>query len=159
MTIDVEEVLRRGGKGLLDLLSYSVFSVQLEPLFVFLAGEFRQAPTAAKALALNDLFCAPGAPGRLRTYEVLEPRELRLRRALDPIREAAARPAPAEDEGEEMTPPVPIPAAHLFDFLVAQLQGLADGPLQQVARQYDPDKTPAENLPGGKMSAGQRSFV
>src|SRR5262249_5604585 len=140
---------------LLELLSYSVYSEQTEPLFVFLVKEYRLAPTAAKALALYDVFCAESALGRIRADAVLPPRDLRLLRAT-----AALRPVPVPEAAGDApaTPPAILPPGYLFDFVVEHLQQQADGPLASIAREYDPAASPTENL-GGRLNASQRYFV
>jgi hypothetical protein len=54
---------------------------------------------------------------------------------------------------------VAIPSAHLFDSVVSHLRGLEGGTMARIARDYDPERTPLENLPGGTMNASQRFFV
>jgi hypothetical protein len=162
--VDLNAVLLRGGTTLLDLLQFCVLSVQPAPLFVFLVQEYRQTPRAASALTLYDIFCAPAAPARLEADVVLAPRDLRLHQAIEAVRRQAAwaaAPPPPVAEGEQPPPRrfVAIPAAHLFDPVVSHLRDLEGGPLAQVCRNYDPERTPLENLPGGKMNAGQRFFV
>jgi hypothetical protein len=160
--VDLEDVLKRGGGELIGLFQYCVYSVQLEPVFVHLVGSYASAPTAAGALALYDAFLIPGAPARLRTLEVLEPQDLRLAtplRALRAMQTAPPPPPPSEeDRGPRRSSPGG-PPRHLFEFIVTHLRGLEDGPLQKVAREYDPALTPHENLPGGRLSATQRYFV
>jgi hypothetical protein len=167
MAVDLEELIRGGGKGLLDLLSFCVVSVQPEPLFLFLAQEYRLAPMAARALALYDVFCAPGASFRLRCEGPLEPHDLRLARALAPVRAQVARaavppPPPPDNEGAALparAPHVDIPSPFLFDHIVDHLRGLQAGPLQSIPLGYDPTRSPVENLPDGRMTASQRFFV
>jgi len=161
---DLDDILRRGGKGQIDLLAYCVFSKQLEPLFVFLAREYRLAPTASRALALHDMFCAPAAPARLQSTEVLEPRDLRLVRSIEALRRSLTPEPPVEGtsaEGEVPAPPPPvaIPPGHLFDTIVAHILAAADGPWASIAVSYDPTREPYANLPGGRMNASQRFFV
>ena len=96
MAVELDDVFRRGGPDLVALLNYCVYSVQPEPLFAFLVREFHFDPTAIRAVTLHDVFCAPGAPARLRAPAVLEPRDLRLRRTIDALRAALVRPAPAQ---------------------------------------------------------------
>lgn len=155
--VDVDEVFRQGGAVLVDFLQYCVLSVQPEPVFALLVREYRAAPTAARALALYDLFCAPGAPARIRAESALPPYDLRLPRGLDPLRQPPPPPAP-EDEGARRTVP-PGPPAYLFDYVVALLRQAPDDRLGAAGRQFDPGRTPLENLPGGRLSAGQRAFV
>jgi hypothetical protein len=158
--VDLEGLFRKGGKELLGLLSFSVCSIQLEPLFVFLAQEYRLAPTAARALALYDVFCTPESPGRIRADAVLPPYDLRLVRDTTPLR-VSLTPAPpgADAPGSPPPPQRPLlPPAYLFDFVVEHLKRQTDGPLQAVAAEYDPERTPAQNL-GGRLNASQRFFV
>jgi hypothetical protein len=159
MPVDVDEALRRGGRGLIDLLQFCVVSGQPEPLFVFLAREYRLRPTAAGALALYDVFCCPGAPARLKADATLPPRDLRLLAAVQALRQACDGARAAAATEAEGPVPLPTPAGHLFDAVVADLTAAPDGPLASVGRQFDPGRTPLENLPGGKMTPGQRAFV
>ena len=148
--VDVQELLDRGGKSLIDLLEYCVFSMQFEVVFAFLAREYRNDPTLPGALALYDVFCKKDAPARLSLESLLPPRDLRLQSDLEPLRGLWERAA---------APPAPRPAKHLFDFLVREAaQGPGDS-LNSVARRYDPGTDPLSNLPGGTMTAGQRAFV
>lgn len=117
----------------------------MEPIFSYLAQDYRNHPTAAKARALYQNFCAAGAPARLRGCKALPPHNLRIERMMAPLLAA-----------EE--PPLPDP--RLFDFIVADLaRPDDDGPLTTLARTFDPARSAYENLPDGKMTAGQRSFV
>src|SRR5262245_38417230 len=158
MVVDLESVLTQGGKNLIDLLRFSVCSMHLEPLFVFLARDYRQAPTAARALALSDVFCSPAAPARIRATAVLEPFDLRLARGISALRrqvEQSRQPPSAKDCSP--TPlPIPVPAPYLFDHVVEHLQQEAGGILLLIARDYDPTKSAVENLPGGRLTPGQR---
>lgn len=163
MPVDLDDVMGRGGADLIGLLQYCVYSVQVEPIFVYLARDYQSAPTAAGAVALYDAFCAPGALARLRTIEVLEPYDLRLARPLLALRALQQAPAvppgqPEEEKGPRRSAPAG-PARNLFEYIVAHLRGLEDGPLQRAARVYDPALTARENLPGGKLNEGQRYFV
>ena len=45
MANDVAEMIKSGGKGLIDLLNFSVLSVPPEPLFVCLVRDSRAGPT------------------------------------------------------------------------------------------------------------------
>ena len=159
MPVDLDDVFRQGGAVLLDLLQFCVLSARLEPVFALLVREYRAAPTAARALALYDLFCAPGAPARIRADAALPPYDLRLPRAIAPLRAALAQQARPRPEEEGPGPAPPRPANYLFDQVVEWLRQRPDGPLQAVGRDFDPDRPPLENLPGGRMSAGQRAFV
>jgi hypothetical protein len=158
VAVDVDEVLRRGGVVLLDFLQYCVLSVQVEPVFALLAREYRMAPTAARALTLYDLFCAPDAPARIRAPAALPPYDLRLPRAVEPLRLPPPPPPADADEGVGTTVPIG-PPNYLFDFVVAQLRQGPSDPLQGAGHKFDPARTPLENLPGGRQTAGQRAFV
>jgi len=49
---------------------------------------------------------------------------------------------------------------YLFDAVVNELTDTAaEETLAAILDHYDPDRSPHENLPGGRMSAGQRAFV
>ncbi|CAN5670188.1 hypothetical protein BH23GEM7_BH23GEM7_12040 [soil metagenome] len=163
-----EEHFTRGGKPLLDLLAFCVMSYRVEALFAFLVREYRMQPTPLRALALFDVFCAPQAPARMRVLEVLPPRNLVFQAELERLRERwiASQPVrlgdvaiePGSDEMGALRPP-PVAPKYVFDFLLAHLQELPEDPIGAAGRQFDPALSPDENLPGGRMSAGQRAFV
>ncbi|HEX7175302.1 MAG TPA: hypothetical protein VF240_08600 [Pyrinomonadaceae bacterium] len=178
MAVNVHEVFARGGKGLIDLLEFCVISVRMDPVFVFLAGEFRTHPTARGAVALYELFCTRDAPARVSALRALPPYNLRLPAAVRPLAESlermrAARDAEAvvlaeteeEDGGEaggveppgELPPPL-FPARYIFDEVVRQLES-GRGQLREVGELYDPTLTPYENLPGRRMTPAQKAFV
>lgn len=175
MAADLNEIFRRGGKPLIDLLEYCVRSARVDPVFVFLAGEYRALPTAAKAVALYHNFCAPGAPARLAAPRALPPYDLSLPAAVrlleesrrEPRPEPEDAPTPVESDGGPPTAddlrgeeaPRPLPARYLFDALVRRLEESRESSWRKVCEQYDPSLGPYENLPGGRMSAAQRVFV
>src|SRR5262245_7443820 len=133
MPVDIDDVLKRGGAELIGLFQFCVYSVQIEPVFVHLAGSYANAPTAAGALALYDAFLAPAALARIRTLEVLEPRDLRLARPLQALRALHnAPPPPPPTSEEEKAPPRSSPGGpprHLFEFIIEHLRAIDDGPL------------------------------
>jgi hypothetical protein len=159
MAIDVEAEFRRGGKTMLDFLAYCVTAYHMEPIFAFLVGEYRTRPTTGRALALFDAFCARSAPARMRLVaEILPPRNVRF------DREMRHRRQPSLASFDTAMPPAapyqpPIPPPYLFDFIIADMAGRADNPVVSPGRRFDPALTPAQNLPGGRMTAGQRAFV
>jgi hypothetical protein len=157
--IDIADTLARGGSGRMDLLRYCVMTITMEPVFLFLAGEYRLRPTHAGALALYDVFCEPRSPARLSAHELLPPRDLALSTGIAQIRERwTAMQAPAQDD--EAPGRVPAgPARSLFDSLVRGVRADANGRLAALVAAYDPRLSAAENLPGGKLNASQRSFV
>jgi len=61
MPADLDALLKGGGKGRTDLLQFAVYSCQPEPLFAFLAGELRLAPSVGRAVAMEDGFRLSGA--------------------------------------------------------------------------------------------------
>ncbi|HEX2828884.1 MAG TPA: hypothetical protein VHP37_21215 [Burkholderiales bacterium] len=159
--IDVADTIARGGRGRVDLLRYCVMSIAMEPLFLFLAGEYRLRPTHAGALALFDVFCDPHSPARLSAHELLPPRELALAAGIAQIRSrwaALQAPRPAEDDQAPRSVPAG-PGRSLFDALVRGVLADANGRIKALSASYDPHLSPAENLPGGRMNASQRSFV
>jgi hypothetical protein len=152
VAIDAARELERGGKILLDFLSYCVMAYRMEPVFVFLAREYRFRPTPAGALALYDAFLAPGADARLTSAAAhLPPGDLRLERELRPFRWA-------DPDSRLAFPAAPVPR-HLFDALVGWILAGEDNPVLRSGLDFDPALTPEANLPGGRMSAGQRAFV
>jgi len=181
VAVNVGEVFARGGKGLIDLLEFCVISVRMDPVFVFLVGEYRTHPTAPGAVALYELFCARDAPARVSALRALPPYDLRLSAAARPLaeslertrdaRDAEAEAAAAEETGEDgggpgvvapsgVLPPPPLfPARYIFDEVVRQLESGRRGQLREVGELYDPTLTPYENLPGRRMTPGQQAFV
>jgi hypothetical protein len=155
----LEQFLASGGRGRIDLLRHCVLSITMEPIFVFLVSEYRQRPTHAGALTLFDVFCAPGAPCRLRADPVLPPRELVLAASIRALRAQwlqlqSARP-PAPEDAVAIT----MPMRGLFDSVVRSVMNDPDAPYTRLACRYDPALTPAENLPDGRMTQAQRLFV
>ena len=146
----------------MGLLEFCVISVKLDPVFAFLVGEFQMHPAAAKAIALYDVFCAPGSRARISVIEALPPRNLQLQEAVEKLRKGyqAARCAESGDAGLEdssIAPPEPLPEKYFFDAVAARVwQGRE---LQSVAESFDPARTPQDNLPNGRLTDGQRLFV
>jgi hypothetical protein len=125
-------------------------------MFVFLTGEFRFRATARGAVALYDQFLAPAAPARVSADDALPPRNPALPATVAPLRAAVNRLAaflPTEDAPDP--PPVPIPAGYLFD----SVAGALGGSVAALAAEFDPDKGPVMSLPGGRMTARQRTWV
>lgn len=159
MSIRLHDVFAAGGKPLIELLDYCVFSVQMDPVFVFLAGEFRMHPACEKALALYDVFCAAGAPARVSADDVLPPLDFRLDRAIEPIRNPPMRIEDPDADEPNLVPSVQTPGKFLFDVVAGELERRPDGAIAAIGRSYDPSRDAQENLPGGKMTAPQRMFV
>jgi len=156
---DVAAILTSGGKERIALLQHCVLSVTMEPIFVFLADEYRLRPTHAGALALYDVFCAPGSPARIRADGVLPPRDLRLATAVGAIRRQCVQlPAPQQPAANREASMI-APFRGLFDFVVESLRQDTAGGLTTLAARYDVTRTPQENLPGGKLTPGQRQFL
>ena len=156
MRTDINEVFSKGDKPLIEFLDYCVRSIQMDLVFMFLVREYHNGPTAAKAAALYDLFCAPNAPGRLSVREVLPPYDVRLREAISLL----TRSTPVSDTDPALQtdfgPPL-LPAKYLFDSVVRELEKRAAA--SSYVRRYKPSRTPLENLPNGKMTQAQRHFV
>ena len=157
--VDITEILERGGAPRHAFLRYCVLSMNMEPMFVFLAQEYRLRPGHAAALALFDVFCARQASARLRAYELLPPRELLVEAAIAGIRAQWTQMQSPEPPDEASAIRLATPSRNLFDAIVRGVLQDANGPLARVSSTYDPALTPEENLPGGKMSEGQRHFV
>jgi hypothetical protein len=157
--VDIAEILTRGGAPRIALLRYCVMAVTMEPVFVFLTQEYRLRPTHAAALALYDVFCAPDAPARIKARAALPPRNLALVAAIRGIRQQwdylqGAGPL-REDAGVSIT----TPYRNLFDPIARSVQSDAEGAFARLELSFDPELSPQENLPGGRMNAGQRHFV
>ncbi len=157
--VNIGEILVKGGEERVALLRYCVISVTMEPLFVFLTHEYRLRPTHLAALALYDVFCAPHAPARLGTLDVLPPRNLALKAAVESIRQQSAHLQSPRAPDDGATVSIATPHRNMFDFVVDSVQGDPTGRFARVGNQYDPGLAPHRNLPGGRMSAAQRHFV
>lgn len=151
MPIDAEREIERGGKVLLDFLTYCVMAFRMEPVFAFLARDFRLHPTPAGAAALYDVFLAPEAGARLHAMAPhLPPRDLRLDREVRRLRPPSPGALPPSE--------VPTPR-HLFDGLLERMREREPSPILLPGQDFDPSLTPEANLPGGRMNPGQRAFV
>lgn len=164
MAVSYSQIMTQGGKTLHDLLSFAVYSVRPDGLFVFLAHEYHLRPTAAAAVALYDLFCAPGSPARLSVDTVLPPQDPRLAAALAPIRFGLDRslapppdPLPEDPPWEPAMPP--LPPNYLFSGLAERLLNDPVGQVVALSSEFDPDRGPFGSLTGGKLSSGQRAFA
>ncbi|MPZ43797.1 MAG: hypothetical protein GEV05_10400 [Betaproteobacteria bacterium] len=155
----VEEALHAGGRSRIDLLRHCVQSVTMEPLFVFLVDEYRQRPQHAAALALFDMFCAPGAPARLGAHAVLPPMNLVLVAGTRALRAQWSQMQAAEPPAAEVAVPRTVPMRGLFDSVARAATQDPDGAWARLTRYYDPALAPSDNLPGGRMSTTQRHFV
>jgi hypothetical protein len=152
MAIDLEQVFAGGGKELIDVLNYCVRGVQIDPVFLFLVQEYRLAPTASRAIALYDMFIGLDAPARIAAGDLLPPRELGLQRLIEgwrPAKQAAIAPANSNSG----------PGKFIFDSLSAYVGTNPRGAVAKIRRRYNPKRGPNDNLPGGKMTPGQRRFV
>ena len=157
MAFSPDVIFRRGGKALIDLLEFSVRAGHTDVVFVFLVEEFRQHPTAPKAVALYDIFCAPQAPARLSAPEIIPPSNIRLEAVIRPLKLNLAQRKGARS-GATVAPPPILPAKYLFDSIDFHLRENSTV-LRAVRRNYRIRRTPLENLPGGRMTAHQRRFV
>ena len=157
--MDIAEILTRGGAPRITLLRYCVMSVTMEPVFVFLTQEYRLRPTHAAALALYDVFCATHAPARIKAGDALPPRNLALVAAIRAIRQQWDYLQGAVEPREEAAVSITTPYRNLFDSIGRSVQRDPEGPFARVELRFDPQLSPQENLPGGKMNAGQRHFV
>jgi hypothetical protein len=159
--VEIQQLFRVGGKQLIDLLDYCVKSMQMDPLFLFLVQEYRNAPTALKAVALYDLFCAAQAVAKVSAAEALPPFNGRMQEVIMPIKVSigALPPVPAnpDSQSQEIRRLI-LPPKYLFDSVASAVQACSES-LVQIERQYDPHRTPVENLPDGKMTIAQRHFV
>jgi hypothetical protein len=167
---DTNEVFRQRGRRLLDLLQFCVLSVRMEPLFAYLVREYQIRPTMTRAIAIYDVFCAPQSPGRIQLPQALPPQNLRILQDIEPLRQRwremrqrweERQLSPSEpQEDEEVDPLAPIlPPRYLFDAILTELESGSDNPVTGLGTLYDFDRSPLQNLPGGKLSGAQRQFV
>jgi hypothetical protein len=158
MPIDLDDIFTRGGKPLIDVLNYCVRSVQMDPVFAFLVEEYRLSPTQTKAVALYDIFAAPGAPARINAADLLPPRELALQIVIENLRRSQPGPASIPHGGTAPRLQAP-PGKHIFDALALHVRKNRRGAIARIKRRYNLKLTPTENLPGRRMTSGQRNFV
>jgi hypothetical protein len=157
--VDLWSILWCGGRQAVDLLEYSLVSVQLEILFGHLVAEYRNQPTGRRAIALYDVFCASRAPGRIHATDVLPPRDLFLMHAIERIR-GQMQQVEAHNALQSETPmSLAFPGRHLFDTVNAAIRANDNPVIRAVSDSYDPALSPVENLPGRKPSPGQRMFI
>ena len=134
-------------------------SVTLEPVFVFLVSEYRLRPSQASAIALNDAFCAPGALARIAAPGVLPTQHIHLSATINTVRRQWAQMQSAEPPAEGHSILITPSPRYLFDDIAKACRDVATSGYARIAANYNPELTPAQNLPGGKMTDGQRQFV
>jgi hypothetical protein len=156
---DLDTLLTQGGAPRIALLRLCVMSVTPDPLFVFLVGEYRIRPAHAAALALYDAFCAPGALARIEAPGALPPLDLRLGSAIATLRQQWVQRHSLEPPDATNSVAVSTPPRHLFDAVAKACQNNPAGGYVRLAASYNPQRSPEEHLPGGRMTAGQRQFV
>jgi hypothetical protein len=156
--INIRKLISQGGRELIDFLDYCVRSVQMDPLFLFLALEYRNQPTTPRAVALYEVFCAPDAPARTSNPAILPPMDLRLEAANRPLKQDLIRVQAAQFGNSNPTTPLILPPKCQFDPVVSNLEETSDC-LRQIEQCYHPERSPLENLPGGAMTSAQRAFV
>ena len=171
MAIDFDDVLSRGGDELIQFLHFCVYSVEMAPLFVVLARDYRFRPTVEGAQTLHLLFCAVNAPARIKADIVLAPKDSRLEQLISQMKlqkqffEESKKPVERDtesgsDDGKTVRPTAPPSAViYLFDPVVSYLRADIEGPIHSVARRFDPTRGPIQNLPGERLNSGQRAFV
>lgn len=182
MAVDLNATLASGGRPTIDLLEFCVCSIQMDPVFCYLAKDFKHLPTAKKATALYEGFCSPHTPARISCHRLLPPFDRRILNDIDPLRPAPPAPpkpepeiaedvsgsgenetGPSGDNDEEQIPdiePAPprLPPRYIFDKIVAELER-SSASIRQIALTYNPALSPQQNLPGGRMTPAQRQFV
>lgn len=164
MPVDVLQVFKSGGRERIDLLEYCVLSVNTDALFLFLVQEYQQRPTADAAVAIHAMFCAAGSPATISSRTLLPPKDMRLENSIAPLRNnLLQRHQQLSEAGVDEDPPEPSPAMlpprYLFDFLIPAITQGGDSAIAKLGRGYNPALTPHANLPGGRLSDGQRAFV
>ena len=168
VSIKIEEIFSGGGRDLINLLEYSVLSINVDLLFVYLVREFRVRPSAAAAIALHDLFCCSDSPARVSCEAALFPKDARLTQAISPYRASSpdassvsALPRDSSDQHAKTTrfeAPL-LPPRYIFDSLVQRITDQEESSSIYSLASYSVALTPHENLPNGELSAAQRRFV
>jgi hypothetical protein len=153
------ETCRSGGKGLVDVLDFCVFSVEMDPIFLYLVQEYRLQPTGGRALALYDLFCPAGAPARLSVTNVLPPRDCLLPQLIQRVREPRLACVDAEADPPRFVPAPQVPGKHIFDGIAKAILEDTEGGVWRVESRFDPERGPRGSLPQGGLGPSQRQFV
>lgn len=159
MAVDPRELFERGGKDLVQFLEFCVMSIYVDPVFAFLLMEYRMHATIPRALALYDVFCHPQSAARIAATEALSPKDRRLEFDIDRLRANVKEVEEFNATEPEFPRTLLIPPKYLFDQLDKCLAANEDNSLEKASQEYDPDLSPAENLPDGKMNEVQRQFV
>ncbi len=158
MAVNVHKSFEKGGQKLINLLDYCVRSMEIAPVFLFLVQEYRRAPTAAKAVALFEVFCQANAPAKLDVAAATPPINPQIQTALYPFLASQENGLGPEGTRLGRSQPVRMPPKYLFDFIAEAVQRNS-GSFRRVCLHYRPSKSPLENLAGGKMTAAKRHFV
>lgn len=153
------EACRSGGKELIKLLDYCVFSIEMDAVFLFLVQEYRFQPTGPRAIALYDLFCAPGAPARLSVTNVLPPRDCLLPQVIQRIREPRLVCSDPDADPPQFIPAPQVPRKYIFDGVAKAIACDTEGALSRVEANYNPELGPHGSLPQGGLGPSQRQFV
>ena len=206
MSVSFQSLLQRGGKEQMQLLSYFVRSMNVDQLFLFLAGDYKMMPAATKGIALYEVFLHPQTVARISSGRLLPQKDMRLANeiekltaaylehqnwqpsraeradgasggqvepgSIEPVQGDSVKDQPVGIDSvgidsvsndlkrvDDQRPLVPLPANYLFDAVVTDLRLVTAAKLAEKQEQYDPGKTPTENLPGGAMNEAQRRFV
>ncbi len=169
MSIKIDEIFSGGGRDLINLLEYSVLSINVDLIFVYLVREYRLRPSAASAIAVHDLFCCADSPARVSCEGALFPKDIRLTHAISPYRAGSLLGSSVESAlglescNQDNTLPrvaaPSLPPRYIFDSLVQRINGEEKSTLIHALDSYRVGLTPHENLPNGELSAVQRRFV
>jgi len=157
--VDIGRILTEGGRQRIALLRFCVMSVQMEPVFVFLTQEYHFQPTHDAALALYDVFCAPDAPARIYAPDVLPPRDLRVLTMIRLVRQQSVQMKQPEQQELDAEVRISTPQRYLFDLIARAVQDDPNGGFARLSDRFDPHMSPVQNLPDGRMNAGQRYFL
>ena len=159
MPIDPWTMLAAGGRPAIGLLEYCVISTQLEIVVAWLIEDYRNRPTAERAIALYDAFLARQAPARIRAPAVLPPHGSLLAAQIDRVRRQLEDVTVHNAQHPDDRRPPAIPPRSVFDDVSTALRAPDFEPVLTIRETYDPAREPAGNLPGGRMNAGQRAFL
>ncbi len=159
VSVDVQNVLERGGDGMIKLIGYCIYTQFLDPVFLLLVKNYQMQPTAAKATALFEQFVSIQAPLAISLPLLDRENDLQVMDAITRISQAEQPPEKyLEDGDEEIQLPVPyLPSKFVFDGLLKSVL-LKSTQFTVIESDFDPTLTVLKNLPGGKLTPGQRHF-
>ncbi len=158
MAIDITSTVERSGATMIQLLTYCVYSQQLDPIFQLLVRNYRLQPKGPKAVALYEDFIVPHAPLLITASRVEKSSDWQLNSTIEKIRNAERLLGqPINDEENAPVHVSHLPAKNIYDTLLTAVEKNSVQ-FAAIESAYDPERTAVENLPGGELTPTQRQY-